>query len=149
MNLKELTFGIGQILRERVDGWSTTDQGEPHVYPDHPPLDLAMSSYPRGTVDTISHANLDMSVDKETEIGSALVDVTVYATNSAECIKLVGDCHTQIKDHWDETDSNGDPYFRTWGYENAGAVSQLITDEAEGGFDRYNKTVELEFSHVT
>lgn len=149
MNLKELTFGVGQILRERVNGWAETDAGQAHVYPDHPPTDLARSSYPRATVDVISHVATDVSVTKDTEIGEALVDVTVYATSSAECVELVGDAHQAVMSYWEDTDANGDPYFETWGYENTGTVSQILTDEAEGGFTRYNKTIELEFSHAT
>lgn len=149
MDLKELTFGVGSILRDNVNGWATADSGTPHVYPDHPPLSLSRGSYPRGTVDVIANITSDQDIEQDVEIGEATVDVTVYGINSSDVVSLLGDSHEAIIEHHDGTDSSGDPYLETWGYERTGTVSPIITDEAEEGFTRYNKTIEFEFAHVT
>lgn len=149
MDLKELTFGVGSILRENVADWATSDSGTPHVYPDHPPLDLARSSYPRATVDVISHVTTDQDIEKEVDIGEATVDVTVYAINSKDAVDIIGNCHEAVLDNHDGSDSNNNPYLETWGYERTGVVSPILTDEADQGFTRYNKTIEIEFAHVT
>lgn len=149
MQLKQLTFGLGLILRERVNGWATANSGTPHVYPDHPPLDLAQSSYPRATVDIIGHRTREQDVEQNVEIGEGLVDVTVYATNSREVVELLGASHQAIIDYYDGDNLNGEPYLPDWHYERTGQIGNLITEETEENFTRYNKTMEFEFNTTT
>lgn len=149
MNIEELTFGVGSILRERVSGWATSQSGTPHVYPDHPPLHIAKSNYPRATVDTISHVSIDQDIEQEMEIGDALVDVTVYAVSSHDVVSLLGDASESITEYHDQNDLSGSPYLDTWSFKETGAVSQIITDQTDEGWTRYNKTLEFEFQHVT
>lgn len=149
MDLKDLEFGVGLILRERVSGWATADNGTAHVYPDHPSIDLSRSSYPRAAIDTIGHRTTEQGVEQDVEIGDAKVDVTVYGTNSSDVKGLLGSTHDAILKHHDQNDTSGSPYFANWGYERTDETSQLLTDEAEPGFTRYNKTFAFVFSHVT
>lgn len=157
MELKELTFGIGSILRDRVSGWASSDSGTNHVYPDMPPLDLAQSSYPRAMVDTTAHNPQDQSVEKDITTGDVLIEVTVFTTNSADLVQLIGDCHDAVisyHDHPDyQEDANGDPLLAHWGFLRDGTVGPTLEREAGGeqgpGFTRYQKTAEFEFTHVT
>lgn len=149
MELKQLIFGIGSILREQVDGWAVSQSGVPHVYPDHPPLDLSRSSYPRAAIDAIGHSSGPQDIEDAAEVNNVLVDVTVYATNSSDVLGLVGDVHTAIPTYADETDQNGDEYLANWWYDRTGNTSNLIEDEANDGFTRYSKTVEFHMSGVT
>lgn len=149
MDIKDFTYGVGLILRENVSGWAQSDSGVNHVYPDHPPLDLAKSSYPRATVDVIGHNPDEESVEKDAFFGEPLMDLTVYAVNSGEVAQLLGDSVQAVIDHWDGTDSNGDPYLEGFSFERPGMISELQTEETDKGFTRYNKTAELRFTSVT
>lgn len=149
MNIKNLEFGIGLILRERVSGWATSGSDTPHVYPDHPPIDLNRSSYPRAAIDTIGHRTTEQDVEQNVEVGDALVDVTVYGDNSSDVKGLLGDVHDAILQYHDKDDQSGSPYLENWGYERTGLISSIVTEEADPGFTRYSKTIETEYSHVT
>lgn len=155
MNIRELIFGVGAILRERVDGWSVTDGGQSRVYPDHPPLKLSSDSYPRGTVDTLAHVSTLSDLEGKVIEGSQLLDVTVYAVNSTELNQLVGDCATAISQYWDGTSdgtatdySVGQPYLPNWFFIETRNVGPIISQEADDGFTRYSKTFEFAFNHV-
>lgn len=149
MNLEELLFGTGSILRERVSGLATEPGQTANVYPDHPPLDLSPEVYPRATVDTISNSSLYTGLQKGSTVGSLLVDVTVYAVNSREMNQILGDSLSAIQEYWDDTDSNGDPYFETWEFEDFGNVGPVFEEESSRGYTRYNKTAEVEFSYTS
>lgn len=149
MDIKDLTFGVGLILRENIDDWETSESGTPYVFPDHPPLDLSKSSYPRATVDIIGHNPDEQSVEKDAFFGEPLMDLTVYAVNSGEVSGILGDCIQAVIDNWDGTDSEGNPYLEEFAFERAGMISEIQAEQTEKGFTRYNKTVELEFTSVT
>lgn len=149
MDIKGLTFGVGLLLRENVSGWATSDSGVNHVYPDHPPLDLSKTSYPRATVDVIGQEPGDNDIEKTAFTGDALVDITVYAVNSEEVVRLLGDSVQAVIDHWDGDADSGDPYLDGWYFEEIGITNPVENDKASKGFTRYHKTQELTFSHVT
>lgn len=149
MNIKDLTFGVGKILRERVDGWAETDGGTPHVYPDHPPLDLAKSSYPRATVDTIGYGEKEEDIDKEAIAGDVLVDITVYAVNSGEIVELLGDSMQALVNYHDANDLDGDLYLEDFTLMRFGIIGPVIDEQTDRGFTRYNKTQEIEFEGIT
>lgn len=149
MDLKGLTFGVGMLLRENVSDWATSDNGTRHVYPDHPPLSLSKASYPRATVDIIGHNHGEADIDKTAFTGDALMDVTVYAINSHEAVGLLGNSVQAVIDHWEGTDSNGDPYLDGWYFEEIGITGPIEIEQTSKGFTRYNKTQELTFSHAT
>lgn len=149
MELKQLIYGVGSILRENVSDWATSDTGTPHVYPDHPPGDLSAGSYPRATVDVIGNSQMSQDIEQDAEIDEPLLDVTVYATNSSDVTGILGKCHQAILDYHDKDDSNGDPYLDTWAFSTTGTISPLIDEDVEAGFTRYNRTMEFEFTGVT
>lgn len=149
MNIKELTFGTGLLLRERVNGWAQSGSGVNHVYPDHPPLKLAKFSYPRATVDVIGHTPQQEDIERNLQVGEALVDVTVYAASSVDVVGLIGNASNAIQTYHDRNDTSGDPYYTEWFFQRTGNISELITDEADEGWTRYSKTMEFEFQHAT
>ncbi|MFB6236936.1 MAG: hypothetical protein ABEH81_01060 [Halopenitus sp.] len=149
MDFEGLIFGIGSLLRNEVNGWSHSDSGVPHVYPDHPPLDLAKSSYPRATVDTIGRSPGVTDIENTVHTGNQVVDLTVYAVNSKDVNDLLGKAVEAVAQYHDATDNNGDPYFSVeWDFNTFGSTGPMIDEEATPGFTRYNKTQELEFNHV-
>jgi hypothetical protein len=149
MDVKELIFGVGLLLRERVSGWAQSSSGTSHVYPDHPPLGLSERSYPRATVDVIGNNPAEQDIEHEAEVNEPLVDVTVYATNSGDVHGKLGECHDAILTYHDDNDTSGDPYLSNWTYSRPGSVGPVIDEEADAGFTRYNKTMEFEFTGVT
>lgn len=153
MKLKGLIFGTGQLLRNEVDGWATTGNGTPHVYPDHPPLDLAASSYPRAAIDVTGADPRTNDTEKSLFHGDVLMDITVYAVNSSEIFDLVGKVHQAIIDHNDtqdyQTDDDGDELLSAWDFLQDGNVGPMIEEESEKGFTRYNKNIEFEWQYVT
>ena len=149
MNTEQLIFGNGQILRDKVDGWATSESGVPHVYPDHPPLDLAARHYPRATVDTIGQTPNETDIDKEVFTGEVLLDLTVYATNSRDISLLVGEAAEAIAKYHDETNDEGEPYLPDWEYLRPGTIGPIMDEETQKNFTRYSKTVEHEFEFVS
>lgn len=149
MDLEGLTFGVGSILRDQVSGWATSDSGTPHVYPDHPPLDLAKSSYPRATVDTIGFNPTEEDIDKTVFVGDQLMDVTVYGINSQEVNALLGDSVQAIIDYHDADDANGDPYLDGFALQQFGITGPIFDEETDKGFTRYSKTQEVAFESIT
>jgi len=153
MNLEGLVFGVGEILRNEINDWATTDGGTSHVYPDHPPLDLARSSYPRAAIDTISSDPRTNDVEKVLFSGDLLMEVTVYAVNSREIFSIVGDVHQAIIDYQDHSDyqfdNNGQALLDDWELNSDDMVGPLIEEDSDRGFTRYNKTIEFEWKYVT
>lgn len=152
MKLKELEFGVGKLLRERVDGWAQSDSGIPHVYPDHPPLTLSRSSYPRATIDVTGQTQQGRDIEGTAFFGDLLLQITVYAGNSSEVVELVGDSIEKVVTHQDDTiqsgDRQGEPYLENHSVINLGVVDPILTDRAEKGFTRFNKTAEIEFEYT-
>lgn len=150
MDLKNLVFGIGKILRENVDGWSTSASGTPNVYPDHPPLDeLSQGSYPRASIDASARSPEEGDIEKTVVTGNQLVDITVYATSSAELNDLVGKSATAIFENHDGHDANGDPYLSDeWAFDTYGITGPIFEEESTKGFTRMLKTQEIRFDHV-
>lgn len=149
MNTKNLIFGLGQILREQVDGWATSGSGTPHVYPDHPGLDLAKSEYPRATIDTIGFGEKEEDIEKEATVGDVLVDITVYSINSRELHEQLSDSLQAIVDYHDQTDSSGDLYLEDFALMRFGVPGPIIDEQTTRGFTRFNKTQEVELESVT
>lgn len=149
MDTEALTFGVGMLLRERVNGWATTSGGTPHVYPDMPPLDLSKESYPRAAVDTIGADTPDQEVDGSAYFRDVLVQVTIYATSSRTVNQLLSEANQAIIDHHDGTDSNGDPYLDEWWLDQPEGVGNLLSEKADPGFTRYHKTHDFTFSTVS
>lgn len=120
------------------------------MYPDHPPLELSKSAYPRATVDTIGHAIEDQDVEQDLEIGNVVVDVTAYGVNSGDVVALVSDNYQAIRDYHDKTAGDGSEYLPNWSYVESGGVGPTLSDEPqEHAFTRYSKTQEFEFQHVS
>lgn len=153
MKTKALVFGVGSILREQVDGWGTSDSGTPHVYPDHPPLDLSASSYPRGAIDIIAREPEMSDVTKSVFSGTVLLEITVYAINSGEVYELISDTHQALIDYNDHSDyqfdSDGDPLLENWSFVTDGNVGPIIQESSEKGLTRYNKSIEFEWRAIT
>lgn len=160
-DFQELVFGIGSILRENIPthdpdngdiGWSTSGSGNPNVYPDHPPLDLSKTSYPRATVDQIAYTPTLQDVENNVLVGSAQVQVTIYTVNSVDAVALAGDVHSAILKNHDGTDDNGNPYLDTWSFEQDGPVSNIMEQKSRGqgneGFTRYQKSTDFYFETV-
>lgn len=146
--LKDLVYGVGNILRENVSGWASSDSGTPHVYPDYPPLTLSRSSYPRATVDTIGRDPVAQSVEKDAFFADVMVEVTVYGVNSSEVVGLTTDVQQAIIDNHDGTDSNGSAYLSDWDFDQPTAMSSILQQKAEPGFTRYHKTATFVFKGV-
>lgn len=149
MDLDGAIEGVGMILRDKVDGWATTQNGTPHVYPDHPPTDLAKSSYPRATVDTIGYNPTNKDIEVDVLVGDIILDITTYGVNSLEVNSLLADSAKAVKNHHDDIDSNGDPYLEGFKFQRFGPPGPIIDEETEPGFTRYNKTLQVEFETIT
>lgn len=150
MEQRPLIFGVGNILRERVSGFATQDDGAtPHVYPDHPDLDLARDKYPRATVDTISHSPTDEDIEKDAFVGETLLDVTVYALSSGKMNQMLDRSVSAILSYHDQDDLNGDPYLENWEMLRPGVTGPIGEEGGNEYLERYNKTQEFEFQHVT
>lgn len=152
MKLKGLIFGTGQLLRNEVDGWATTENGTPHVYPDHPPLDLSASSYPRAAIDVVGADPRANDIEKTLFHGDVLMDVTVYAVNSRELFDLLGEVHQAIIDYNDKEEyqeSDGEELLGAWHFLQDGTIGPIVDEDSQQGFTRFNKTIEFEWQHVT
>lgn len=153
MDQKELIFGVGSLLRERVEGWSTTDDGTSHVYPDHPPLSLSSGSYPRATVDTIGHNPTQTDIERTVFTGEVLLEVTTYAVNSGEVNEMHGRVVSAVishhQDNHQEGEDAGSPYLENWSFDDIGLTGPLVDEDTDKGFTRYSKIQEFQFTHVT
>lgn len=151
METAELIEGVIRILRDNVSGWSTED-GHPHVYPTHPPTDLDRDQYPRATVDIIANDVSNSDIENKRFIEDVVIDVTVYAVDSLEANRLLGQAKQAIIENHDATytDDNGNTveYLPNWSFISPGAISPIIDEGVDEGFTRYNRTTEFGFRTI-
>lgn len=152
METAELIEGIIRILRDNVDGWSTED-GHPHVYPTHPPDGLDREDYPRATVDIIGNDTVLSDIEQKQFIEDALVDVTIYAVDSYEVNRLMGEAKQAIIENHDGTYLNESgvevEYLPHWSFQSPGVISPILEEGVDEGLTRYNRTTEFGFRTIT
>jgi len=146
-SFKELIEGTGGLLRDRIDQWATSEKGVPHVYPDHPPLDLNKNSYPRAAIDAIGYDRIAEDVDNSAAVEDALVQVTVYTTSSLTLQQLLDAVDDAVDHHHDDTDSSGVPYYDDWWLRQPESVGAVQADTTPG-FTRYHKTRDYWFRGI-
>lgn len=143
MDTKGSIFGLGSLLRQEVSGWATSGAGTPHVYPDHPPLnELGKESYPRATVDIIGNEPDDQNIEQSILLNDVLFEITVYTVNSGKLNELLGNCISGVVSHWE------DYMTEEWSLNELEQISPTLEQDAEAGFTRYQKGVEIRFDNV-
>lgn len=143
MTAQELIEGTVKICRDNVSGWATDDGGTNHVWPEFPPLDLSQSEYPRGMVDVISSLPLDQDVEQKVHINEAVVQVTVFSTNTLEATSLADDVEQAMIDYHDQTDGSGNEYLPNWWLMEVNGVSDMLSVETDVDFMRFQRSVDF------
>ena len=143
MDTKGGVFGVGELLRVEISEWAQSENGTPHVYPDHPSLDdVSKSSYPRATVDIIGNELVVQSIEQNTIINDVLFEITVYAVTSSEMHKLLSDCIGKVYAKWEDYLPN------EWSFNTFENITPTLSRYSEKGFTRHQKGVEFRAENV-
>lgn len=145
---KRLVKGLTRLLRNEVDGWSTSPEySVPNVWPKSPP-DEVDDEYPRGVVDIISSEDSELSIDLDVKLREATIRVLVFSDSSNDTFDLTDDSEDVISSLWDSEDPNGEIYIGDWTFrEFDGSAETSETGETEGQL-RYSRYKDFVFETV-
>jgi hypothetical protein len=145
---KRLVQGVATLLRENVDGWSTSDEyGVDNVWPQSVPTSVN-DEFPRGVVDVIAGEDSDLSVDLDVSLREVTVRVTVFAESQEAVYDLTDDSEEAIVSHWDDLNSSGDNYTGDWTYREVDDFAGTNENEGTEGKLRYSRYRDLIFETV-
>lgn len=151
---KRLIEGIVVLLRDKVDGWSTSSEFDvPNVWSTGVP-DSVTEEFPRGAVDIFAANDFDLSVELDVQLREAFVRVVVFSENSSDAENLRDDSEEAIVEHWDSVAENPKPdweideYSGNWTFRQLEGMTQLNEDEGAENKLRYNRSTELVFETV-
>lgn len=145
---KRLIAGLVRLLRDNISGWSTnSEHNVDNVWGKNVP-ESAEQEFPRGSVDVVAANDFELSVDLNTRLREATVRVVVFAKADGPAEELIEDVETAIQDHWDGTDSDGNPYVGDWSFREVDGTTPLNETEGEAGDLRYNRSEDFVFETV-
>lgn len=145
---KRLVEGVANILRDNVNGWSTSSEYDvPNVWPSHLPSSV-QDEFPRAAVDVISGEDSDLSVNLDVGLREVTVRVTVFTDSPDDVYELVDASEDAIVTYWDQQDSDGVEYTGDWTYREVDGFAE--TNESEGieGKLRYSRYRDIVFETV-
>lgn len=145
---KRLMQGVVRLLRDNVSGWSTNSEyGVPNVWTKNPPTSVD-DEFPRAIVDIISTSDTDLSVDLDIKLRESIVRVVVFSDSASDVVELTDSVDDAIPDHWDSTDSDGNPYTGDWTFNSLdGSAETNESGETEGAL-RYSRYKDYAFEAV-
>jgi len=151
---KRLIEGIVLLLREQVDGWSTSSEfGVENVWSTGVPGSVK-DEFPRGAVDTFAANDFELSVELDVQLREVFVRVVVFSESSGQAETLRDDAEDAITDHWEDTANNPkadwevDQYTGNWSFRELDGMTNLNEDEGEENKLRYNRSTEMVFEVV-
>lgn len=151
---KRLKEGLVLLLRDKVDGWSTSSEfGVDNVWSSGVP-DSVKSEFPRGAVDTFAANDFDLSVELDVQLREVFVRVVVFSETDSQVEDLRDDSEGAIVEHWDSVAESPmdewevDEYTGNWKFRELDGMSQLNESGEQENKLRYNRSIEMVFETV-
>lgn len=145
---KTLLTGLVDLLRDNVNGWSTSDEyGVDNVWPKGFP-DSVEDEFPRATLDITAGNDFELSVDLDVKLRETTVKLVVFSDSSGDVETLVDEAEDAITKHWDSTNSEGDPYIGDWSFRETDGFTPLVENNEEKNKLRYNRSEDFTFEVV-
>lgn len=151
---QRLLEGLVLLLRDKVSGWSTNSEyNVDNVWSKNVP-DSAKDEFPRGSVDTISGDDTDLSVELDVSLREVSVRFVVFAETSDEAEDLINKVEDAVSEHWDSTANSTldswstSTYTGDWSKRELDGQTPLSEDSGSEGQLRYNRSKDIIFETV-
>lgn len=151
---RRLLEGLVLLLRDKVDGWSISEEHSvDNVWSKSPPESVS-GEFPRGVVDIISGNDFDLSVELDVKLREVTVKLVVFGEVSGAVEDLIDDSEDAIDEHWDDVAASSldswseSTYLGDWSFRETDGFTQTVEDEGVEQNLRFNRSQDFVFETV-